>query len=94
MNEISSKLNKLMQELILIIDGATGTALQDKNLTAEDFGGPALEGCNEYLVITRPDVVTSVHSSYLEAGADIIETDTFGSNKIVLAEYGLADRTM
>ena len=93
MNEIALRLNKLMQERILIIDGATGTALQDKNLTAEDFGGPTLEGCNEYLVITRPDIVTSVHISYLEAGADIIETDTFGSNKIVLAEYGLADRT-
>lgn len=93
MNEIAKKLTKLMQERILIIDGATGTALQDKNLTAEDFGGPDLEGCNEYLVISRPDIVRSVHFSYLEAGADIIETDTFGSNKIVLAEYGLADKT-
>ena len=93
MNLISKKLNELLSKRILIIDGATGTALQDKNLTAEDFGGPALEGCNEYLVVTRPDVVKSVHLSYLEAGADFIETDTFGSNKIVLAEYGLADKT-
>ena len=93
MNEISLKLHQLMQKRILIIDGATGTALQDKNLTTEDFGGPELEGCNEYLVISRPDVVESIHKAYLEAGADIIETDTFGSNKIVLAEYGLADRT-
>jgi 5-methyltetrahydrofolate--homocysteine methyltransferase len=93
MNKISEKLTSLMKERILIIDGATGTALQDKNLTVEDFGGPALEGCNEYLVITRPDVVKSVHLAYLDAGADIIETNTFGSNKIVLAEYGLAERT-
>ena len=93
MSNIVQKLNQLLQERILIIDGATGTALQDKNLTVDDFGGPFLEGCNEYLVITRPDVVKSVHLSYLDAGADIIETNTFGSNKIVLAEYGLADRT-
>jgi 5-methyltetrahydrofolate--homocysteine methyltransferase len=86
-------LTQLIKQKILIIDGATGTALQDKNLTEEDFGGPELEGCNEYLVITRPDIVKSVHLDYLRAGADIIETNTFGSNKIVLAEYGLADQT-
>ena len=93
MNEIAQRLTKLIAQRILIIDGATGTALQDKNLTVEDFGSSELEGCNEYLVISRPDVVRSIHLAYLDAGADIIETDTFGSNKIVLAEYGLADRT-
>jgi len=87
---------KLLQELprerILCIDGAMGTALQARDLTAEDFGGAKYEGCNEYLVITRPDVITDIHNKYLEAGADIVETDTFGSTGLVLAEYGLQER--
>jgi 5-methyltetrahydrofolate--homocysteine methyltransferase len=65
--------------------------LQQQGLTADDFGGAALEGCNENLVRTRPDVVLGIHRAYLEAGADVIETDTFGGTKLVLAEYGLAD---
>jgi len=76
-------------ERILVLDGATGTALQDMNLTAADFGGPALEGCNENLVLTRPDIVEKVHCIYLEAGCDIVETNTFGATEIVLDEYGL-----
>jgi len=66
--------------------------LQQRHLTAADFGGAALEGCNENLVITRPDVITDVHRAYYEAGADVVETDSFGGTKIVLAEYGLQDR--
>jgi 5-methyltetrahydrofolate--homocysteine methyltransferase len=69
-----------------------GTNLQVQNLTAEDFGGPDYEGCNEYLVITKPEAVEKVHRGFLEAGADVIETDTFGGTSIVLAEYDLADR--
>jgi len=65
--------------------------LQQRNLTAADFGGPALEGCNEVLVRTRPDVVLDIHRKYFEAGADIVETNTFGSTPLVLAEYGLAE---
>jgi 5-methyltetrahydrofolate--homocysteine methyltransferase len=76
---------------ILVIDGAMGTMLQQQHLTAADFGGPALEGCNENLVATRPDVVLGIHRAYLEAGADIIETNTFGGTKVVLAEYHLED---
>jgi len=79
-------------EGIPVMDGATGTALQDENLTADDFGGVDLEGCNEILVETRPDVVARVHQGYLEAGADIVETNTFGATPLVLAEYGLEDR--
>ncbi len=75
---------------ILVLDGAMGTMLQQRNLHAGDFGGVALEGCNENLVRTRPDVVLDVHRAYLEAGSDIIETDTFGGTPLVLAEYGLA----
>jgi 5-methyltetrahydrofolate--homocysteine methyltransferase len=74
------------------MDGAMGTALQDKNLTPEDFGSPSLEGCNEILNITRPQVIQSVYEAYLNAGSDIIETNTFGATSIVLGEYQLEDR--
>ena len=77
---------------VLVFDGATGTSLQQLNLTAEDFGGAELEGCNENLVVTRPDAVQTVHRQFLEAGCDVIETDTFGAASIVLAEYGLEDK--
>ena len=77
---------------VLVFDGATGTSLQQLDLSAADFGGPALEGCNENLVFTRPDAVQAVHRQFLEVGADVIETDTFGAASIVLAEYGLEDQ--
>jgi 5-methyltetrahydrofolate--homocysteine methyltransferase len=80
-----------LESRILVLDGAMGTMLQQVRLTAADFGGPQLEGCNENLVRTRPDVVTKIHEAYLAAGADIIETDSFGGTKLVLAEYGLQD---
>jgi 5-methyltetrahydrofolate--homocysteine methyltransferase len=85
-------LEGLLAERILVLDGATGTALQARDLTAEDFGGVQLEGCNENLVLTRPDVILDVHCGYLEAGADIVETNTFGGTAIVLAEYALEDK--
>ena len=70
-----------------MLDGAMGTMPQARNLTAADFGGPALEGCNEFLVETRPDVIRDIHRAYLAAGSDIIETNTFGGTALVLAEY-------
>ena len=76
---------------VLVFDGATGTSLQQLDLSAADFGGEALEGCNENLVITRPDAVQAVHRQFLDAGCDVIETDTFGAASVVLAEYGLED---
>ncbi|MBX2990462.1 MAG: homocysteine S-methyltransferase family protein [Bacteroidetes bacterium] len=82
----------LLNEKIIVFDGATGTHLQGQNLTADDFGGEHLNGCNEYLVVSKPSAVEHVHSDYLEAGADVIETNTFGSMSLVLAEYNLADR--
>jgi 5-methyltetrahydrofolate--homocysteine methyltransferase len=82
-------LKELLAERILVLDGAMGTMLQQRDLTAADFGGPALEGCNENLVRTRPDVVLDIHRKYFEAGADVVETNTFGSTPLVLAEYGL-----
>ncbi|MFM7573065.1 MAG: homocysteine S-methyltransferase family protein, partial [Snowella sp.] len=77
---------------VLVFDGAMGTNLQVQNLTAEDFGGPEYEGCNEYLVHTKPEAVATVHRGFFEAGADVIETDTFGGTSIVLAEYDLGDK--
>ena len=77
---------------VLVFDGAMGTSLQTQNLTAEDFGGAEYEGCNEYLVHTNPEAVRKVHRGFLEVGADVIETDTFGGTSIVLAEYDLADK--
>ena len=77
---------------MVVFDGATGTNLQRRQLSAEDFGGPALEGCNEMLSITRPDVIRDLHRSFLEVGVDVIETNSFGAFPTVLAEYGIADR--
>ena len=77
---------------VLVFDGGMGTNLQTQNLTAEDFGGAEYEGCNEYLVHTKPEAVEKVHRGFLDAGADVIETDTFGGTAMVLAEYDLADK--
>jgi len=74
---------------ILVLDGAMGTEMQRCDLHAPDFGGAEFEGCNENLNLTRPDVVLKVHRDYLTAGADIIETNTFGSMSVQLADYGL-----
>jgi len=75
---------------LLVIDGAMGTAIQALNLGPDDFGGAKYEGCNEYLTLTRPGLIEDIHRSYLDAGADIIETNSFGSTPVVLAEYELA----
>lgn len=77
---------------VIVFDGAMGTNLQLQNLTAQDFGGAEYEGCNEYLVETKPEAVIKVHRDFLTAGADVIETDTFGGSTFVLAEYGLGHR--
>jgi len=81
-----------MAQRILVLDGAMGTMLQQRDLTAADFGGPDLEGCNENLVLTRPDVILDIHRKYYEAGSDIVETNTFGATPLVLGEYGLSDK--
>jgi 5-methyltetrahydrofolate--homocysteine methyltransferase len=85
-------IQEILRERILVLDGAMGTVLQGKQLTADDFGGTEYEGCNEYLNLTRPDVVRDIHTAYLEAGADIILTNTFGGTRIVLSEYNLQDQ--
>src|SRR2546421_2575525 len=82
-----------LSERVIVFDGATGTNLQLAALGPDDFGGPQLEGCNEVLVSTRPDVVAELHRSFLEVGVDVVETDSFGAFPTVLAEYGIADRS-
>ena len=92
-NDFLDRLNSL-DKPVLVFDGATGTSLQNFELVADDFGGLEFEGCNENLVLTSPSSVIDVHRQFLEAGADVIETNTFGANSIVLAEYGLEHKTL
>src|ERR1041384_8425135 len=89
MRNFKEKSKELMGERVLVLDGAMGTMLQQCDPAAADFGGAALEGCNEVLVRTRPDVVLDIHRKYFAAGADIVETNTFGGTPLVLGEYGL-----
>lgn len=89
MSNTLTLLEQQMKQKILIMDGAMGTMLQQANLTADDFGGEEYDGCNEYLNITAPDVIETIHLEYLKAGADIIETNTFGGTDLVLDEYDL-----
>jgi 5-methyltetrahydrofolate--homocysteine methyltransferase len=88
---LDTKFFDILKERVLVFDGATGSNLQTFNLTEDDFGGKEYEGCNEYLCKSSPDVVRQLHSYFLQAGCDIIETNSFGSNSIVLAEYGIAE---
>ena len=83
-----------LQQYVLIYDGAMGTSLQKQKLTADHFGGEQYNGCNDYLVTSYPQAVENVHRSFLEAGVDVLETDTFRSNRITLGEYGLQDRVI
>jgi 5-methyltetrahydrofolate--homocysteine methyltransferase len=81
-----------VRERVVIFDGATGTNLQLRDLGPDDFGGPALEGCVDILVDTRPDVVADLHRSFFEVGCDVVETNSFGAFPVVLAEYGIPER--
>ena len=83
-----------LNERVLIFDGAMGTSIQNQNLTAEHFGGEKYVGCNDYLVLTYPEAVEKVHRSFFEVGVDVVETDTFRSNRLTLGEYGIGDKTI
>jgi 5-methyltetrahydrofolate--homocysteine methyltransferase len=83
-----------LEKKVLVFDGAMGTSLQVQDLTAEHFGGEQYNGCNDYLVISYPEAVEKVHRSFLEVGVDVLETDTFRSNRITMAEYKLGDRVI
>lgn len=82
----------ILKEKIIVLDGAMGTSIQAQNLSASDFGGEQYNGCNEYLVITKPSAVETIHADFFSSGSDAVETDTFGATSIVLAEYGLAEK--
>ncbi len=90
---ISPYLERL-RERVLVFDGAMGTSIQSLNLSAADFGGPGLEGCNDHLVLSRPDAIETIHASFLEAGCDVLETNTFRANRLTMREYGLEDRIL
>ena len=81
-----------VNERVVVFDGAFGTYVQDQDLSADDFGGEHLEGCNELLAVTRPDLIAQMHEDFLKVGVDALETATFGSFSTVLTEYGIADR--
>src|SRR5512147_51827 len=83
-----------LEKKVLVFDGAMGTSLQVQNLTAEHFGGEQYNGCNDYLAISYPQAVELVHRSFLEAGVDVLETDTFRANRLTMREYGLQDQVI
>jgi 5-methyltetrahydrofolate--homocysteine methyltransferase len=82
----------ILKERIVVFDGAMGTNLQVQNLTLEDFGGPRFEGCNENLLVTRPDAVEKVHAGFLDVGCDVVETNSFNGTPVDFAEYDIADK--
>jgi 5-methyltetrahydrofolate--homocysteine methyltransferase len=82
-----------LRERVLVFDGAMGTNIQRHHLSAEDFGGKSLEGCNDNLVLTRPDVIQGIHESFLAVGCDVVETCTFQSTPHRLREWGIEPRT-
>jgi 5-methyltetrahydrofolate--homocysteine methyltransferase len=84
---------RALAQRVLIYDGAMGTNIQRHNPTPDDFGGKALEGCNDNLVLTRPDIIQSIHESFLAVGCDVVETCTFQSTPHRLREWGLEDKT-
>src|SRR5215831_3710838 len=83
---------QILKERIIVFDGAMGTNLHAQDLTVDDYGGPQFEGCPEHLLISRPEAVANVHAGFFEVGCDVVETDSFGSTSIVLAEYGIAEK--
>src|SRR5215470_6699668 len=89
---MKSSLLDALRERVLFYDGAMGTQIQSRHLGAADFGGK--EGCNDYLCLTRPDVVEAIHGDYFAAGADVVETCSFQASRLRLEEWGLADQTL
>jgi len=86
------KFLELLKEKVVVFDGAMGSNLQAQNLTIEDWGGPNFENCSENLLYTKPDAIAQVHIGFLDAGVDVIETNSFGGGEVVLTEFGIADK--
>jgi 5-methyltetrahydrofolate--homocysteine methyltransferase len=87
-----SRFLDLVNERVVVYDGATGTNLQELGLTADDYGGPELEGCTDILSVTRPDVIADLHESFFRVGSDVVETNTFGAFSVPLGEYDIPER--
>ena len=83
----------ILKERVIVFDGAMGSNLQSLELTLDDWGGPEFENCSENLLYTRPDAIETVHRSFLEVGCDVIETNSFGGSEVVLAEFGIVEKT-
>src|SRR5688572_20558879 len=81
-----------LRDRVLVLDGAMGTNIHRLDLSVDDFGGAALEGCPEILNVLRPDAIAGIHDGFLRVGCDAIETNTFGAFSIVLSEYGIEGR--
>src|ERR1700694_5675275 len=81
---------QLVKERVVVYDGAMGTNIQFRNPSVDDFWGK--EGCNELLVLSRPDIIKDIHADFFRVGCDVVETDTFGAARTVLSEFGLQDR--
>ena len=88
----SAQLREILRERIVVFDGAMGTAIHALDLSIDEFGGPALENCNENLNLRRPDLIRGIHEAYLEAGADIVETNSFNGSPDDMREFGLKDQ--
>src|SRR5438045_4864037 len=88
---MSARILETLRDRVLVYDGAMGTQIHAQNLTAADFGGK--EGCNDFLSVTRPDVIEAIHAAYFDAGADVVETNSFQASRLRFEEWGLAGRT-
>jgi 5-methyltetrahydrofolate--homocysteine methyltransferase len=88
-----SRFLEALSQRVLIYDGAMGTNIQRYQLSAEDYGGQATEGCNEYLILAKPSVIEEIHTGFMEAGCDVLEADSFMGSRLKLSEYGLGART-
>ncbi len=93
MTAVSSSFLDLVAERVVVYDGATGTWLQTQDLSLDAYGGEANEGCTDILGVTRPDVIAALHTAYLEVGADVVETNTFGAFGVPLGEYDMTERS-
>ncbi len=85
-------LEETLLHRVVVIDGAMGTSIQQLQLSAQDYGAASLEGCNEHLLLTKPEVIRSIHAGYMEAGADILKTNSFNATPLVMNEYGLSEK--
>lgn len=88
------EIEEMFNERVMLIDGAMGTCIQALDLSPDDFGGECLDGCNEHLCLKKPGAIERIHRAFLEAGADIIETNSFGATSVVLAEYDLQEQAV